>query len=143
MFGGRIKMLAENQELLEFKPPKLLITNFCQEHQVSEEEATERFEETKKFLYICARRRSESYAPSIKIDEMWHQFILHTTSYFEFCEKAGGYLHHIPSENPEIKFYKRTLKDMKSFYGKLNSVYWSEQNASAGHCGHCSSCGSN
>lgn len=134
----------EINEILKFTPPVLLIKRFCQEHKVSEREATERFEETKKFLYLCATNKDVNYAPSLEVDEMWHEFILNTKSYFDFCEKAGGYLHHIPSDKSEIESYKRTLRDMKLLYGQLNSRFWLENNASAGHCGHsCSSCGSN
>ncbi len=134
----------ETEELLKFTPPALLIKRFCLEYQVSEIEAVERFEETKKFLYLCAKNKSVNYAPSLEIDKMWHELILDSKYYFEFCEKAGGYIHHIPSEKPEIESYKRTLKDMKSLYGQLNKTFWSQRNASAGHCGHsCSSCGSN
>ena len=129
------------QVLLAFSPPTLLIEQFCQDYKVSKNEALERFEETKKFLFLCAKNRNESYAPSVEIDQMWHQFILHTRSYLEFCDLAGGYLHHNPSERPEVESYKRTLKDMNFFYGNVNPVYWTESRASAGHCGHCSSCG--
>lgn len=33
-------------------------------------------------------------------DELWHEFILHTRAYCEFCEKIfGKYIHHNPTEN--------------------------------------------
>lgn len=131
-----------NQEALKFEPPDLLIKRFCREYQISEVETRERFEEVKKFLFFCANNPEVNYSPSKKIDEMWHQFILHSRIYFNFCEKIGFYLHHEPSEKPEIEAYKRTLKDMRAFYGELNTVFWEIGSASAGHCGHCSSCGS-
>ena len=131
-----------NRELLKFEPPDLLIRRFCQKYQVSETESRERFEEVKKFLFLCACNKEISYSPSKEVDEMWHQFILHSRIYFNFCDKIGFYLHHEPSEKPETEAYKRTLKDMRVFYGKLNPIYWANDKASAGHCGHCSSCGS-
>jgi hypothetical protein len=134
--------MVNNQEALMFMPPELLIKRFCQDYQVSETEARERFEEMKKFLFFCANNQDVSYSPSKKIDEMWHQFILHSRTYFDFCKKVGTFLHHEPSEKPEVESYERTLRDMKVFYGSLNTVYWSEGETSAGHCGHCSSCGS-
>ncbi len=136
--------MINKQEILQFAAPELLIKRFCQEHQVSETEARERFEETKKFLLLCATNKQVSYSPSLEVDALWHEFILCTKSYFDFCNMAGMYIHHEPSEKPETEAYKRTLKDMKNFYGKLNSAYWADGKASAGHCGHsCSSCGSN
>jgi hypothetical protein len=33
--------------------------------------------------------------PDVDVDEYWHQFILHTKEYMEFCQKyLGYYLHH-------------------------------------------------
>lgn len=33
-------------------------------------------------------------------DELWHEFILHTKAYCEFCEKTfGKYIHHNPTES--------------------------------------------
>jgi hypothetical protein len=68
------------------------------------------FCETKKFLWLQAELRRETQTKvgdlprgifmfdALKpIDEMWHQFILCTRSYSQFCEKfLGGYLHHEP-----------------------------------------------
>ena len=36
--------------------------------------------------------------PSQAVDELWHEFILHTKSYDRFCRKAfGQFLHHTPA----------------------------------------------
>lgn len=36
--------------------------------------------------------------PSQIADELWHEFILHTREYHEFCKRAfGGFLHHTPA----------------------------------------------
>jgi hypothetical protein len=35
--------------------------------------------------------------PSVIVDDMWHEFVLHTREYAEFCEAAfGRFLHHEP-----------------------------------------------
>ena len=37
--------------------------------------------------------------PSRVVDALWHEFILHTRSYHEFCRRAfGEYLHHTPAK---------------------------------------------
>lgn len=37
--------------------------------------------------------------PSQAVDEAWHEFILHTRSYQEFCAQVlGRFLHHVPAE---------------------------------------------
>ena len=40
--------------------------------------------------------------PSTAVDELWHDFILHTEAYQEFCHKAyGRTLHHSPEQSME------------------------------------------
>ena len=36
--------------------------------------------------------------PSQVVDDLWHEFILYTREYEQFCRKAfGGFLHHVPA----------------------------------------------
>lgn len=36
--------------------------------------------------------------PSKVVDDLWHEFILHTRDYQKFCQQAfGGFFHHIPA----------------------------------------------
>jgi hypothetical protein len=36
--------------------------------------------------------------PSQVVDDLWHEFILYTRAYSDFCDKAfGGFLHHMPA----------------------------------------------
>lgn len=133
--------MITNQKALDFEPPHLLIANFCKDFDISETEAIERFEETKKFLILCASKKNSNYAPSKLVDEMWHQFIVYSKSYFQFCLILGAYIHHEPADKPNVKAYLKTLKDMELSYGSLKEQYWRDE-FDAGHCGHCSSCGS-
>ena len=37
--------------------------------------------------------------PSLVVDDLWHEFILYTKNYEQFCQKAfGRYMHHTPAE---------------------------------------------
>jgi hypothetical protein len=37
--------------------------------------------------------------PSKVVDDLWHEFILHTQDYQRFCQRAfGGFFHHIPAQ---------------------------------------------
>ena len=39
---------------------------------------------------------------SLRVDEVWHQFILYTSQYGEFCRRFfGHYVHHAPSNAPQ------------------------------------------
>lgn len=47
--------------------------------------------------YLMSGRRPVSM-PSEAVDALWHQFILYTQSYDEFCKRAfGRFLHHTPA----------------------------------------------
>jgi hypothetical protein len=54
----------------------------------------------KKYLLIaeqCSPRTLPMF--SVRIDEIWHQFVLFTAEYAEFCARfAGRFLHHRPTE---------------------------------------------
>ncbi len=52
------------------------------------------------YFYICHRAQGRMVAmPSQVVDDVWHEFILSTRSYQEFCQKAlGRFLHHTPAE---------------------------------------------
>lgn len=47
--------------------------------------------------YLNARGKYVSM-PSQVADDLWHEFILYTRDYSDFCDKAfGGYMHHTPA----------------------------------------------
>lgn len=52
------------------------------------------------YFYICHRANHRMVAmPSQIVDDAWHEFILFTHSYQQFCQKAfGRFLHHTPAE---------------------------------------------
>src|SRR5688500_15066029 len=47
--------------------------------------------------YLKGGRKTVSM-PSQVVDDLWHEFILHTRGYESFCRRAfGGFLHHTPA----------------------------------------------
>jgi hypothetical protein len=54
----------------------------------------------RQFFLACHRSRRRFVAmPSRVVDAMWHEFILHTQAYRDWCALAlGRFLHHTPSE---------------------------------------------
>lgn len=51
--------------------------------------------------FVCCAWRGGAVLgmPSRAVDEAWHEFILDSVAYIDFCEKAfGEYLHHTPDE---------------------------------------------
>jgi hypothetical protein len=53
---------------------------------------------TRQWFRLAARLpRTKLSMPSIVVDEMWHEFVLHTADYAAFCDAAlGRFLHHQP-----------------------------------------------
>lgn len=50
------------------------------------------------FLAYLKSGREFVSMPSQVVDELWHEFILYTREYQQFCRKAfGGFLHHTPA----------------------------------------------
>ncbi|WP_102396674.1 glycine-rich domain-containing protein [Enterovibrio norvegicus] len=54
----------------------------------------------KEYLTICNQANKKQVAmPSQVVDVAWHEFILFTKEYQQFCDKAfGRFLHHTPTE---------------------------------------------
>lgn len=87
----------------------VLIDRFLSMYDIEEELAKQFFEETKKWLWLCSlahevrRRQQTSFRLVIDdhlifIDEMWHNFILFTKDYHDFCMKyLGVFIHHQPT----------------------------------------------
>ena len=55
---------------------------------------------TRDYFYICNQAKGKMVAmPSEIVDVLWHEFLLFTREYQEFCKKGiGRFLHHTPTE---------------------------------------------
>ncbi len=61
--------------------------------------ATLLFDDTKRFLYLCGikAKGDPSIAPPEGVDAGWHEFLLFTEDYQQFCELYfGRFIHHRP-----------------------------------------------
>lgn len=55
--------------------------------------------------------------PSVVVDEVWHEFILHTKNYAEFCEKyIGFFLHHTPNDESNPVDHKKSREQILSLW---------------------------
>lgn len=98
---------------------KDLLDRFCAEFDISRRDARRLFQETLKWIWLCAEarkaRKAGRHVPTLivdqflaPIDEMWHNFILHTKEYARFCDTHFGFLvHHSPTP-PRIKRGQKT-----------------------------------
>lgn len=86
-----------------------VIERFTANFNIPQKESDQIFVETKKWVWLLAQanqdRRMGLHVPRlvidnylIFIDEMWHNFILFTKDYQEYCrEKFGFFVHHNPT----------------------------------------------
>lgn len=86
-----------------------VVDRFVVEYDVSPCEGNLIFEETLKWVWLCAQARSDRDSgidvPTLVmdrylqvLDEMWHHFILFTKDYSDFCELHFGFVvHHFPT----------------------------------------------
>ena len=99
-----------------------VISRFSEDYSVSVSDAREIFLETKRWLWLCAKRNqdikegkakplaiplfNEAYA----IDLMWHTFILHTENYADFCQTYfGTFVHHHPRPSADRKAWQEKI----------------------------------
>ena len=55
------------------------------------------FDQLRLFLSASVFYENSDFSPPEEMDWIWHEFILHTHAYIDFCRSVGvGYIHHIP-----------------------------------------------
>lgn len=87
-----------------------ILHRFTKVWDVNFEEAEDLFLEIKKWLWLCSQPKEQGLGistPLLILDEMWHNFILFTAEYTEYCySHFGRYIHHAPTSQSEIDAYK-------------------------------------
>jgi hypothetical protein len=94
----------------------------------------------REWFLCCAWRDGEVLGmPSQLVDEAWHEFILDSRHYTEFCERAfGEYLHHTPESSmttPMPSALDATTRAWDRAPGEGAAVLWS-LDATVGSGGH-------
>ncbi|RUA27949.1 MAG: hypothetical protein DSY77_16810 [Bacteroidetes bacterium] len=94
---------------LDCDEDNIIIEGFMERYSVNRDEASEILQETKKWLWLASENIKEKKSfrlfidnSLLIIDEMWHNFILHTRIYQKFCnEKLNLFVHHEPTSASE------------------------------------------
>ncbi|MFM9911894.1 MAG: hypothetical protein ACKVOW_21420 [Chitinophagaceae bacterium] len=85
--------------------------------------------EYKKFMYLAASS-DFMVSPSEIVDSVWHQHLIFTQSYQDFCNLLGKQIQHIPSTHNKEEFSKfkqakeRTLKFYENNFGEQPKSIW-------------------
>lgn len=104
-------------------------------------EAEAVFTETLRFLFLCGAYHGP-FAPSPRIDEGWHTFLLFTEEYAEFCRMClGRMVHHRPHDEADgpvldTMLIRRTRATAEAVFGELSPL-WRYSHA-ADCCDSCS-----
>lgn len=67
---------------------------------LSEQQTAQALLGLRQYFQLCRQAKRRMVAmPSQAVDVLWHEFILHTRQYQQFCGRGiGRFLHHVPSE---------------------------------------------
>ena len=137
--NGKTNVLALSERQRLAKDPSLLARMMDYDHPALKERMVvkigwtpeftdELFDEMKKFLYLCATNDG-AMAPPEDIDEIWHNFILFTGDYADYCKsKVGFFLHHQPltqaqRASSDGSMVRNTLEAAERTFGSL-SEHW-------------------
>ena len=109
--GARSASVAPLDDVLAYRND-LVIHGFTKRFALEADEAEKIFVEMLRWLWYIASteptaENPEAHAidnPILVIDEMWHEFILVTRDYTEFCDSMfGRYIHHRPEGDGDGK----------------------------------------
>jgi hypothetical protein len=101
-----------------------VVRRIAKEHRVRRSTARRWFEETVLFLDLC-HASPGALSPSKKVDKAWHEFLLFTREYEQFCTKRyGRFMHHNPYEAPSRDGYNDTIRAYRERYGEPSSRIW-------------------
>jgi hypothetical protein len=126
-------------EALEFEAP-FLIEKLVKDHVVeSADEGQALFREVKRYLVLTAADRSVAWSMySLRIDCIWHQFILFTHQYISYCrQNFARYIQHAPSTAPVVEgappltpsTFRMFADRYEELFGEpLPSVWYDERN---------------
>ncbi len=109
----------DKQEILKYQNQDV-IDRFIKIYGVTEEQAQQIFTDVKLWLWMACKVRAEGIdkplvidTALVVIDEMWHNFMLFTRDYTQFCERYfGTYMHHSPNTKPKIAEEKASMEEL-------------------------------
>ncbi|MEE3371137.1 MAG: hypothetical protein VX346_17525 [Planctomycetota bacterium] len=92
--------------------------------------------EVLRFLLLSCEH-GRPLTPSHVVDLAWHEWILFTRAYTEFCQtQFGRYIHHTPGGESEdnLNRYQLTLQLYETRFGPPNTTYWPPISSDCGAC---------
>jgi len=102
--------MCSKAEVIAYQLPEL-VERFENKLKLKNVEAKLLFADLLQFLFLCGSNLGRGpLAPPPKIDDAWHEFLMFTGQYADFCYKYfGGFIHHVP-QNRAQKALKRGFR---------------------------------
>lgn len=125
------QVIAEHHRLspshmaaLRFEAPYVIEKLVKNRTADSEDDAHLLFREAKRYLVLAQSDRATAWQMhSFRVDEAWHQFVLFTVQYADFCTRHfGRFVHHAPSNSPSAansSVPRATFADFVARYSEL------------------------
>jgi hypothetical protein len=90
---------------LDYEAPFVIEKLVKQRIADSSDEAYRLFTEVKRFIVLVLFDTTEHFTMhSLRVDEAWHQFVLFTREYSDFCQRYFDmYVHHSPGNAPKTE----------------------------------------
>ena len=85
--------------------------------------------EFRRFAALWTLHPEEDLAPSLAVDEYWHEFVLDTKRYRAFCDSAfGGYVDHVPDDTGTgmAEEFSRAIRLYQEHFGAVDAKVWAE-----------------
>lgn len=104
-------------------------TRLANEHFWTKQFTESAIAEYKKFMYLAATSDC-MVSPSAIVDTVWHQHLIFTKSYNNFCNEIGKQIQHIPSTHNRTEYEKfkqakeRTTKLYNEVFGEQPKEIW-------------------
>ena len=119
----KVPILAEVDA---YPVPAMLVPRIAKEQDYSTAYATGALREAKRMLYLNIVS-GEPVSPSNLVDMAWHEMMLFTPFYQEFCAFIGKFIHHDPTVGPPDggQMYNRTKANYAKYFGQVaDDQYW-------------------
>lgn len=113
------------------------IESISKEHNISSDLL---IKELLKFFIIVEQNKMIT-SPSLIVDLAWHELILFTKFYHDFCEKNfNKFIHHTPSENENKEIFNNTINKYKQLFNNPPKEVWFRNNSIEWDNNECGSC---
>jgi hypothetical protein len=102
------------------------VTERLKRKGVADAEALER--EFRKLALLWEQYPTTPLAPSRRLDSYWHELILDTRRYREFCDALGRVVEHVPNDGPGNMDHEHevTLALYKTHFGEPDGRVWGD-----------------